>query len=287
MNNSEEKLDEIYTVGMALWWAENALKEVGIPSPGLDAEILLGQAAELTKEEIFFSPDQELSSEKYYLFERLIARRKNFEPIAYITGNKEFFGLNLDVNNNVLVPRPETEDLVESALDTIKKYDGKECTILEIGTGSGAIVLALANSLKNWGEKHNFDFNKFKIIATDISKDCLAVAKENAKKLGLDTSVDFIESDLLENIGEIKKPELLLANLPYLDEEKINSYPADLEHEPGLALFTKDKGLALYKKLFKQLDEYRIAPKKIIIECEGWQAEELKKINNEIEFIEV
>lgn len=282
MTNNE---DNKYTVNSSLWWAANSLKEAGIESASLDAEILLGVTADLTKEQIYFDAERELDEKTYFNFERLVALRKERIPIAYLTGQKEFFGLEFDVDENVLIPRPETEDLVERALDELKKYNGKKCTILDVGTGSGAIALAIAKSLVNWSEKHQFDGSKIRICASDISFNALEIAKSNAKKLGLAERVDFIESNLLSKIKF--NIDILVANLPYLSQQQKDTYSPEINYEPAEALYAENNGCDLYIKLFQQIKKLKKQPQAVIVECEESQVETLKKIYPKAIFITV
>lgn len=274
--------DQYYTINSAIYWAQNALKEANCsPTPMLDAEVLLIHALGITKEDIYFDPERVISDKDYFKYERLIARRKDSEPIAYITGEKEFFALPIYVTPDVLVPRPETEELVERALNFIKEYNGKSLTILEIGTGSGAISIALAKSLESWQEKYDFKSGKIKIIASDCSKKALSQAKKNAKTNKVEKKISFIESDLLNKIKvtDKKKIGLVIANLPYLDIEKRDRFPRDLSYEPGLALFCGEGGLELYNRLLADLPNQLPNLKKVIIEALDSQVNNLPQFD--------
>jgi len=272
--------ENIYTISSALSWAQHALKEANCtPTPMLDAELLLMFALGISKEDIYFDSERTIPEKFYFDYEKLVARRKNSEPIAYIIGEKEFFALPFKVNQDVLVPRPETEELVERALDFIKNYDGKNLTILEIGTGSGAIAIALAKSLQNWAEKYDFKTEKIKIIASDCSKKALSQARKNAKLNKVVNDIEFIESDLLDKIKakDKNKIELVIANLPYLDIEKRDRFPRDLSYEPGLALFCGEGGLELYKKLIPDIPNQLPNVKKVLIEVLDVQVKDMPK----------
>lgn len=275
-----------YTIGMALEWGEHALQETGTTTPALDAEVLLSYAANLTKEQIFFDISMPLEEKSFFDYERLIARRKNGEPVAYIIGKKEFFGLEFEVDSCVLIPRPETEELVEKALDYIKDFKGKKLTALDLGTGSGAIAVAIVSSIKKWQEKYEFDISKFKFIASDVSAEALAKAKKNAKKCGVDKMIKFVESDLLKNIEETKEIDLIVANLPYLDPAKRNEYSPELSEEPAVALYAGAKGMDYYAELFREIEEANISPK-VILECFEAQKNEIIKLYEKVECIVV
>lgn len=276
-----------HTIGMALNWAEHALIEAkASTTPMLDAEVLLMHAANLTKEEVFFDISRELDETIYHNYERLIARRKNGEPVAYIIGKKEFFNLEFEVDNCVLIPRPETEELVEKALEFIKDYNGKKLTVLDLGTGSGAIAVSIAVSIKKWVEKYNFDIKKIKLIASDISAKALEKAKKNAKKCQVAKMIEFVESDLLKDIKNVKDIDLIVANLPYLDPGKRSGYSPELSEEPYIALYAGKNGMDYYDRLFKELKKTKNNPK-VIVECFEYQKEALQKLYDNLEFIVV
>lgn len=180
--------------------------------------------------------------------EEALIRLKNKEPIQYIIGNVDFCGFKIKVNKNVLIPRFETEELVENTLKEIKKLNKKNLKVLEIGTGSGCISIALKKYLKD-----------SIIYATDISKEALEVAKENAK--ANEVEINFIETDITKGINETF--DLIISNPPYIRyDEKIMDIVYD--NEPHLALFAKDNGLYFYKKILQESkkllkDKYLIA----------------------------
>lgn len=166
---------------------------------------------------------------------------KQGKPVAYLTNSKEFHGFSLYVDERVLIPRPETEGLVELALEKGDQIDEK-LRVLELGTGSGAISLALKKSRPNWD-----------ITATDISRDALEVANKNFIQYQAD--VQLIYSDLL-GVVPSKKYDLLVTNLPYIGTEKFNFLSPEVEKfEPHLALFGGEDGLGLYARLFEQIEE--------------------------------
>jgi len=226
------------------------------------------------------NPDYNLNSEQEKTFRQFIERRKKHEPVWYITGKIEFYGLDLSVNQNVLIPRPETEFLVEEVLKVSK---GKK--ILELGTGSGAISLALANKIKKEGFWTSQ--NDVKFFASDVSGDALKVAKKNAKKLGMDSrlrgndggcGIEFRQGDLLEPwSGE--KFDIVVANLPYIPHEDMSSLALDIHHwEPRVALDGGKDGLEIYEKLLSQIPDYLNAGAMMFFEIGIDQGENLKKL---------
>ncbi|MFP4456548.1 MAG: peptide chain release factor N(5)-glutamine methyltransferase [Clostridia bacterium] len=155
-------------------------------------------------------------------------------PIQYLLGNQEFYGLNFYVNEYVLIPRPETELLVELLVRNLKN---KDVNILDIGTGSGAIAIALAKNLE-----------RSKIIAIDISKEALEVAKRNAKENKVDRGIEFIRSDLFSNLGKTKF-NCIVSNPPYISKEEMKILPKNVANEPKEALYGGEDGLFFYKEI--------------------------------------
>jgi release factor glutamine methyltransferase len=275
--------ENYYTVAMALTWGQHALEDAQItPTPALDAEILLGHATGATKEEIYFEPTTEVLEKDYHEYERLIARRKNGEPVAYIISKKEFFGIDFSVDKSVLIPRPETEELVDKALELINNNNNKKnFGVLDLGTGSGAIAISIAMSLKKWHKDHKFEYKNISIFASDISEKALNKARENAKNHEVDHEIEFIKSDLLGDIKNIKKVDLIVANLPYLDPVNRNNYAVDLSYEPHLALYAGENGMDYYQNLFGQIKKLAIKPM-VIVECEEYQKEALENLYSNI-----
>ena len=202
----------------------------------------------------------------------MIKRRENHEPLAYILGHKEFYSLDFKVTRDTLIPRPETEHLVEEII----KLKSKNKNIVDIGTGSGNIIIALANNIK---AKNNY-------YGIDISSRALNIAKHNAKINKVDKVIKFYKSDLLNNrllLKEIKnRNTIIVANLPYLSETIYNSTSQDVKNfEPKSALLSGKDGLGHYEKLFKQINKllsikYKI--KNIISEISPEQKSKVEKL---------
>ena len=224
--------------------AVNALETAGIPSARLDAEVLLSFCLKCERLEFLKNPDMLISEKQIAGFRNLIARRLRWEPIAYITGRKEFWTLTLQVNKDVLIPRPDTEIVVEETLAVCRKMDSMEVNILDIGTGSGAIALALAKEISN-----------AKIVATDISSAALAMAKKNALALKLENNIDFRQGDLFEPVEN--KFDIIVCNPPYITEKEYEKLPAGVkDYEPEVALLAGKKGTEFYEKLINQAPAY-------------------------------
>lgn len=205
-----------------------------------DAELLLLHVLQIDRAMLLAHPDRGLTSDQLAAYDAAIARRLGHEPIQYITGRQEFFGLQLRVTPATLIPRPETEILVEAVLDRLP-HD-RPLRILDIGTGSGAIALALAEHLPQAG-----------ITAIDLSSEALEVARENAVSHHLDQRIRFLKSDLLTGLPENERVstfDAIVSNPPYIPERDRSSlHPQVRDHEPALALFAGPSGLDIYRRL--------------------------------------
>jgi release factor glutamine methyltransferase len=211
-----------------------------------DAELLLLHTLQISRVALLTHPGRELSAEQQALYRANICRRQQHEPIQYITGEQEFYGLLLDVTPAVLIPRPETEHLVEAILARLPK--DLPLQIADIGTGSGAIAIALAVHLP-----------QAEITALDLSPDALAVAAANARKHGVTNRVHIIQSDLLSAVSQNEAPartqnfDAIVSNPPYIPEsDRISLHPQVRDHEPAVALFAGPDGLNLYRRLIPQ-----------------------------------
>ena len=215
------------TIKSALQNAQTKLEKTS-ESPALDAELLLAFCLNKNRSYLFTWPENALDTEQLDCFDGLITKRLTDYPIAYLLGTKAFWTLDLIVTPDVLIPRPETELLVEIALDKI--HEIKKPKILDLGTGSGAIALALASERPD-----------AKIIACDYSAKALVVAKENAKNNGLDKQVTFMESDWFSNISGINF-DLIVSNPPYIAPDDPH-LAQTIRHEPQQALIADNAGM--------------------------------------------
>lgn len=244
-------------IKMVLNDATKKLAAKKISSARLDAEVILSYVLKKPREYVLAHTERILKPAEQKMCSTLIARRTKYEPIAYLIGEKEFYGLPIKVNKNVLIPRPETELLVSEIICLVQSK-GSKSTILDIGTGSGSIALALAKNLP-----------KARILALDASADALSLAKINAKALRLEIS--FKKSDLLKNVkSEIIKDSILAVNLPYLDKREIKDFPIEikrgLKYEPQDALYAGKHGTALYEELFEQINSSEFKPSYLVAE---------------------
>jgi release factor glutamine methyltransferase len=209
----------------------------GIPSPRLDAEILLAFCLGCERLDFIKNPAAPVNKNILVSFQKLAARRLAWEPVAYITGRKEFWSFVLEVNSSVLIPRPDTEVLVEEALNIYRELDSAEIKILDIGTGSGAIALALACEIPT-----------ARLTATDISAAALITARKNAHNLNLDRQIEFLQGNLFEPVDDIF--DIIVSNPPYIADEEYDKLPAGVkDYEPREALLAGACGLDFYRKI--------------------------------------
>ena len=230
---------EIWTIGKILKWTEQYFAKAGIDGARLDAEVLLSHV--LNKERIFLYVhfDQPLEEQELASFKDCIKQRVKHTPVAYITGHKEFMGLDFKVTRATLIPRPDTEILVEAALRRLPAGEACKGIIADIGTGSGAICLSLLKYLPN-----------LQAVTVDISEEAIAVAKENAVKLEVDSRVEFCQGDLLEPVQD-RKFMAIVSNPPYIPEGDIAGLDSDVkDHEPMSALVLTEASELLEEKGF-------------------------------------
>ena len=228
-------------------------------SARLDAEILLCDVMRFNRSKIYSHPDQPVADEKLTLFKSLIEQRRQGHPIAHLTGKKEFWSLELAINEDTLIPRPETECLVETSLQLIP--DDKECNILDLGTGSGAIAIAIASERPHCN-----------IIATDINANALAMAKKNAAFHGL-TNIQFLVSDWYKNIPA-QTFDLIVSNPPYIKQDDEHLSQGDVRFEPKLALIAGTDGMQAINIILELAKTYLARDARLLVE-HGYDQKEL------------
>ena len=240
--------EETWTVNRLLTWTRGFFQNKGIEKPKLEAEILLAYAMKIKRIELYTAFESEPTEPQRTVFRDLVKRRGNGEPAAYLTGAKEFYSLLFKVDRNVLIPRPETEDLVLQTLDILKTYSEETApTIADVGTGSGIMAVTLAKQ-----------FASAKIIAVDISAKALNIARSNAEMHGVAGRIEFRQSDLLENVPETL--DIVVSNPPYVSQSEYDALPADVKNfEPKAALLAGAKGTEIIERLIPQAAE-RLRP---------------------------
>ena len=242
-NAYEEREEMIWTVSAILNWTAEHFKKQHFPTPRLDAEVLLAHLLKTDRVGVYTRYDQPLSEDERRDFREMVKRRIKREPVAYITGHKEFFSLDFLVEPGVLIPRPETEILVEMALE-LRSGFAKEISILDLGTGSGNIAITLAHRLP-----------ADKLTACDISPDAVRIARENARRLGVG-SVEFLQGDLFKPVRG-RRFDIIISNPPYVSlKESETLEPEIREYEPKMALFDGGDGLDFYRRIVGESGDY-------------------------------
>ena len=228
---------EEWTVGRLLEWTTGWLRGRDADSPRLDAEVLLASVLGCQRIELYTRFDEVVADEPRAAFRELVKRRGHGEPVAYLTGTKEFFSLSFRVTRDVLVPRPETESLVVRSLDLCRGLAGAR--IVDVGTGSGAIAVVLARHLPGAS-----------ITAIDISPQAVAVARENVEAHGVADRVRVLEGDLLSGLPEEATFDLIVSNPPYIREDEFAGLPRDVrDFEPRGALVAGPRGVEPLERL--------------------------------------
>jgi len=220
-------------------------------SARLDAEILLCEVMRFNRSKIYSHPDQPIANEKLTLFKSLIEKRRQGHPVAHLTGKKEFWSLELAINEDTLIPRPETEHLVETALKHIPAH--AEYNVLDLGTGCGAIAIAIASERPHCN-----------ITATDINANALTMAKKNAAFHKL-TNIQFLVSDWYKNIPS-QTFDLIVSNPPYIKQDDEHLSQGDVRFEPKLALVAGPDGMQAINIILELAKAYLASDARLLIE---------------------
>jgi len=263
------------TIKDALEYAVGKLAHEGQKSALLDAQVLLGHVLDVDRATLYTYPERALTAEQERQFFQLIERRERGEPVAYLTGHKEFYGLDFFVDKRVLIPRPETELLVEIALSVMRKRlnAGRIPIAADIGTGSGAIPIALVV------EEPRLPY----LYASDISSEALDVAARNVQRHHVEQRVHLLHGDLLAALPE--PVDILIANLPYVGTDEMNILAPDiLAYEPQLALFSGPNGLDLVCRLLIETKQSAMLKSEAVLLLEiGYQQRKaLAELINEL-----
>ncbi|HIA01981.1 MAG TPA: peptide chain release factor N(5)-glutamine methyltransferase [Myxococcales bacterium] len=228
-------MQQTWTVGSMLDWATQWLNKKGSESARLDAQLLLGKVCSLDKVQLYVQFERPLGDQELNDFRELIKRRAEHEPVAYILGEKEFYGRHFSVSPGVLIPRPDTEHLIDTVLAAVGSNTETAPNIVDVGTGSGVIAVTLALELPN-----------ATLLAIDSSKDALVQATANAEKHQVRERVRFVHGNLLAPLEKSACVDVVVSNPPYLDDELMSSLAPDIsEYEPKLALYGGSDGMEL------------------------------------------
>jgi len=263
--------EETWTINRLLAWTRDFFKKKGIEKPQLEAEILLAHAMGIKRIELYTAYETEPTEAQRTVFRDFVKRRGSGEPTDYLTGSKEFYSLLFKVDHNVLIPRPETEDLVLQTLDIINTHTEENApVIVDVGTGSGIIAVTLAKHLPE-------RLAAAKIIAVDISAEALNIARCNAKAHGVAERIGFRQSDLLEQVSETL--DIVVSNPPYISQSEFEALPTDVkDFEPKAALLAGVEGTDVIERLIPQAADRLRPGGHLLLEVSPMIAESVAKL---------
>ena len=264
---------EIWTIEAILKWTKQYFGDKGVETPRLDAEVLLSHVLQCDRLYLYVHFDQPLEEKELAAFRAAVKKRVARWPVAYITGSKEFMGLDFQVTSAVLIPRPDTEILVEAALKRLATIDDPQ--ILDLGTGSGAICISILAALQS-----------ARGVTVDISPEALAVAEANAEKHQVTPRLTFCQGDLFEPVqGQVFTA--ILSNPPYIPEADIAGLTPEVRQEPSRALVGGIDGLDFYRRIIQEGRNYLAPGGFIALEVGIGQAQKVAAMAEETEFFKV
>ncbi len=253
----------IWTIKAVLQWTTEYFTKLGLDSPRVDAEILLAKVLNCNRVKLYIEQDKPLDQSELNAMHQLVERRGRHEPVAYILGSKGFMTDDFLVTPAVLVPRPETELLVEITAGIFK---GEAIRFLDMGTGSGAIAISLLKLLPGaWA------------VAADVSKEALQVAGQNAVKIGVADRLRLVQSDLFQQVGA-ERFDLLVANPPYISDADMAVLDPDVGQEPRLALAGGADGLDFYRRIIGEAEQHLTSDGVLAFEFGMGQAEPIRQL---------
>ncbi len=265
-----------WTIARVLLWAAADFQKRGVPSPRLEADLLLAEVLKLDRVRLIIESSRPLSEEELTRYKSLIVRRRADEPTAYILGRREFFGAEFSITKDVLIPRSDTEVLVEVALERTahRTLSGRA---LDLCTGSGCVGLSFARARRTW-----------QITLTDKSPQALAVARKNTLALGVVWGVRLIESDLFSGLSPKERFELITANPPYIPSREVDHLdPMVRDHEPRMALDGGEDGLAFYEPLLRGALRHLVPGGVLAVELGAGQAHKVARLFEQAGFTDI
>ncbi|MDP2630832.1 MAG: peptide chain release factor N(5)-glutamine methyltransferase [Candidatus Uhrbacteria bacterium] len=258
------------TIQEALSSAKNEFEKAGIPSALLDAEVLLAHALSCNRAYLFAHSEQIITEDQEKTFTRYTHERAARKPVAYITGHKEFFGLDFEVNKYTLIPRPETEQLVQEVVDYCKTYPQAR-SIIELGVGSGCVILSILKNVLGLSEA----------LAIDRVKRTLEIAQKNADHLGLSSRISFKRSDMWKQVPKESRFDIIVSNPPYLSADQCDTarkqYP-EIAFEPQIALLGGTDGLLFIKSIFQRVQRHLNPGGAIFLEIGTQQKNDIERM---------
>jgi release factor glutamine methyltransferase len=249
-----------WTILSILEWTTGYFQKCAIDSPRLDAEVLLAHCLGLKRIDLYLRYDQPLGADEREAFKRIVKRRAAREPVSQIVGRREFWGLDIAVDAHVLTPRPETERVVEVALDYLNACAAGPVRVMDLGTGSGCIALALAH-----------DCPAAEVVATDISRAALAVARRNRARHGLDDRIRLVAGRGMDMLDPCRaRFDLIVSNPPYIPSADIDALEPEVrDFEPRRALDGGHDGLAAYRRIIPAAADH-LDPEGVLVLEIGW-----------------
>lgn len=259
---------EVWTPLKILQWAVPYLKQKGIPNPRLDVEILISFALKIDRLKVYLQFDRPLDLDELATLRDLLKRRSLMEPLQYITGRREFYNLSFKVAPGVLIPRPETEQLVEKAVQYLAALPEEERLVLDLGTGSGCIAVSIAKSVP------------CRVWAVDVSGKALEIARENAQTLGA-ASLEFRKGSWFGALGESdpRQFKVIVSNPPYVALEEKGELSQEVrDYEPPEALFAGEKGLTAYQELAMGLKKWLLPKGAVFLELNANRCDNIVEV---------
>ncbi|HTU63726.1 MAG TPA: peptide chain release factor N(5)-glutamine methyltransferase [Polyangiales bacterium] len=251
---------EVWTARRLLTWMTQDFKSQELGTPRLDAELLISHVLEVDRVRLYMDLDRPLSAPELAAVRALVVRRRQREPVAYLVGQREFYRREFKVTPAVLIPRPDTETLVERACALLPEDQPRR--VLDLCTGSGAIAVTLAAERA-----------LLSVVATDLSEAALAIAAENARKHGVEARVERRHGDLFAALADDAQFDLVVANPPYIRDAELPQLAAELQHEPRIALTSGAEGLDVLTRLCAEVDRYLTPGGAVLFEIGAGQAE--------------
>ena len=267
MKNKNNK--EIWTVKDVLLWTSNYFKKNEILSPQLNAEMIIARVLNCSRMELYLNHDKLLNPKEREEIRNLVKKRATHYPLQYLLGETEFYGYKFLVDEGVLIPRPETEILVDTVISYIKQSNKNNWNVLDIGTGTGIIPISISKYFSNTQ-------NKILFVATDISKTALENAKKNIELHHIQ-NIQLIQSDTSKDLSG--KFDIIISNPPYISEKQFQNLQKEVKnYEPKSALFGGEKGLTYYKKILQNAENFLNKDAKIFFEIGANQKDDMEKI---------
>ncbi|RAK09829.1 release factor glutamine methyltransferase [Halanaerobium saccharolyticum] len=249
--------------------SDQFLADRGIESSRLDAEVLMADLLDMERINLYVKYDYPLKSSEVDRYREMIKKRAQRIPVAYITEKKEFMSLEFKIKEGVLIPRPDTENLVETVIEYCRQNELQSPQIIDVGTGSGAIAVSLAHYL-----------SEAKVVGVDLSPQALKIARSNMEKHELSERMSILKSDLLAEFikREIKEIDIIVSNPPYISKTEMEELPPEVKKEPKTALEAGEDGLDYYRRLIPEAEKVLKNGGKIFLEIGYQQSEAVSKL---------